>query len=120
MSINWSYPSVLTSTRTEIPNDESPVGKIGTVTNNNADAIQMIGDHVPGQRPYNQDYGSKIRIVLQDTTNLSAAFVGAATDLKNVLAVYSKTKYIVTAISPVVDRLNPREVKITISFTPLI
>ncbi len=118
--INWKYPSTLTSDRESIPSDETPIGKVGTVTNNNTDAIKMISDFVPGQRFYANNYGNKLAIILQDTTNLSPGFIGAATDFKNALDQYSKTKYIVTAISPVVDRTNQRKVNITISFTPLI
>lgn len=118
--INWKYPASLTSDRSTIPNDETSVGKVGTVSNNNKDAIKMISDFVPGQRFYAQNYGNKLSIILQDTTNLSPGFIGAATDFKNALDAYSKTKYIVTAISPIIDRTNQRKVNITISFTPLI
>lgn len=118
--INWTYPSSLTSDRNTIPTDENPVGKIATTTVNNSDAIRMACDFTPGQMPYRQDYGSRLKRILQDTTNLSPAFIGASTDFKNVLAKYSNTKYIATSISTKISNVNPREAIITVDFIPLV
>ena len=117
--LNWAYPSTLTSTRTVIPSDEQPVGIIAVTTNNNTDSIRMSSDYVPGQMPYRQDYGSRLKRILQDTTNLSPDFIGASTDFKNILAKYSNNKYIVKSISTEISTINTREATITIDFTPL-
>lgn len=118
--LNWTYPSSLTSTRNSIPTDENPVGKIATTPANNYDAIRMAGDFVPGQRIYSQDYGSRLKRILQDTTNLSPAFIGASTDFKNVLAKYGNNKFITTSISTQISGVNPREAIITVDFIPLV
>lgn len=117
---NWSYPSSLTSNRSAIPTDETPVGLIATTESNNNDAIQMAGDFVPGQMPYRKDYGSRLKRILQDTTNLSPDFIGASTDFQNILSKYSNNKYIINGISTQISKLNSREATITVNFTPLV